>query len=263
MSSRPRLLLHGIQFSMKQFFTLSLLVFLFVCAVHAQQTAPQPAQPQPMFTLDFDDGFASAYQNALPVVTAAGYKSTWFIITGSLGQSGYMTRDQVVALDKAGQEIGAHTISHPNLATLSLDKQKIEIRGSQDYLTGLLGHTPSAFAYPYGARNGDTAPVLRSAGFTSARTTDWGVNLTGRTDPLQLQAYALDSTTSLDVVKNLIDTAPPGSWVIFVFHRVGEDDNSISVKTDTLKAIVDYLQSKKANVVTQSEGIKAMLGRIQ
>ena len=221
------------------------------------QDAPKPA----IFSLTFDDGFQSAYDKALPILDSTHLKATWFVITGVLGSPTYMTRDEVVALDKDGQELGCHTMTHPNLADLTMLQQQNELQGSENYLNGLLGHAPLAFAYPYGSRNSDTVELLQQNGYTTARTVDWGANLPGTTDPLELHSYSMDATSKLDDAKADIDNAPAGSWVIFVFHRVGETGNSVSVDPQFLRGIADYLVQKHAIVLTQTEGWKVFHGR--
>jgi peptidoglycan/xylan/chitin deacetylase (PgdA/CDA1 family) len=71
-------------------------------------------------------------------------------------------------------EIGAHTVSHPHLASLpSHDAQAAEIYGSREALESMVGRPVRAFAYPYGtARDfGDRAvEIVRRAGFDAACT---------------------------------------------------------------------------------------------
>lgn len=232
-----------------------LLICLAILAFALPAVAQQKAK-QPIFSLDFDDGYQSAFEHALPILDAAHMKATWFIITTKLGTPEYMTRDEVVALDKDGQEIGSHSESHPNLSDLAMKQQTDEIAGSRDYLNGLLGHAPLSFAYPYGARNDGTVAAIQQAGYTTARTIDWGSNGAGITNPFQLAAYCVDDTTKFDDVKELIDNAPSGSWVIIVFHRFDRVGNPISVDPQLLQDTVDYLAKKNASVVTETQGWK-------
>src|SRR5262245_14007263 len=105
-------------------------------------TAP-PANPNPssagsptegVVSINFDDGYESAYENGLPIVEDAGFKTTQFIITKVVGGPGYVTRGQILAMQNSGHEIGDHTRTHPNLTTLSPAQQKNEIVGAQQDL---------------------------------------------------------------------------------------------------------------------------------
>src|SRR5579872_3927901 len=141
-------------------------------------TMPQPAafpraNPASMVTLTFDDGFDSAYKYGLPIVDAAGLKSTHYIITGSLGMPGYISREDLLVIQAHGHEIGAHTRSHPHLPELTPSLLKDEITGSLHDLE-TAGIHPTTFAYPYGEYNDAVVAAVKSAGFTSARTSKDG-----------------------------------------------------------------------------------------
>ena len=69
-----------------------------------------------------------------------------------------MTTDQVRLLAKAGQQIGAHTMTHPILRTLSDEAARDEIQLSRQALERIIGQPVRAFAYPNG-RPGDDYTV--------------------------------------------------------------------------------------------------------
>jgi peptidoglycan/xylan/chitin deacetylase (PgdA/CDA1 family) len=68
-------------------------------------------------------------------------------------------------------EIGAHTMTHPVLATLPIAEQRSEIQQSRAQLEAIVGRPVSSFAYPYGKLHDyteETVTVLREGGFTHA-----------------------------------------------------------------------------------------------
>ena len=74
--------------------------------------------------------------------------------------------------------LGAHTISHPNLAHLARDEMVAEIRRSAERVAGITGETPRTLAYPYGDRcAADTREyqAAKELGFDVAVTTNPGV----------------------------------------------------------------------------------------
>ena len=89
-----------------------------------------------------------------------------------------MTETQVSQLANRGVSIGAHTCSHPILAKLADAEARREISESRSRLESLLGRPVRLFAYPNGRSGRDftarDVDVVRSAGFSSAVTTDWG-----------------------------------------------------------------------------------------
>ncbi len=97
--------------------------------------------------------------------------------------------DDVHALRGLGFRIGAHTVSHPILSRLSLERARAEIVDSQKAIRAACGVTARAFAYPNGGAADYTPAVVdlvREAGFTCAMTTRFGVN-TARTSPWELR----------------------------------------------------------------------------
>ena len=82
---------------------------------------------------------------------------------------------QVVALARAGMSIGAHTVSHPILARLTIDQARDEIAQSRTTLENLLQNRVGLFAYPNGKPQHDFSPdhvaALRDMGFDAACTT--------------------------------------------------------------------------------------------
>jgi peptidoglycan/xylan/chitin deacetylase (PgdA/CDA1 family) len=68
-------------------------------------------------------------------------------------------------------EIGAHTLTHPVLATLTPDQQQLEIGGSKQRLEALTGRSIQSFAYPYGKKNHytrHTVSAVKAHGFAYA-----------------------------------------------------------------------------------------------
>lgn len=94
-----------------------------------------------------------------------------------------LTDRQVLELRGAGMEIGAHTVSHPILATLSEEEARREIEANKDYLERLLGERVTLFAYPNGMPGRDYkaahVAMLRELGFEAAVTTAAGVTSPG------------------------------------------------------------------------------------
>jgi peptidoglycan/xylan/chitin deacetylase (PgdA/CDA1 family) len=114
----------------------------------------------------FDDAFRSFAQNALPVLAGLelpvilfvptgylGRKSTWFDY-GSVNPVG----EDVVSADELKQlvrqyqiEIGSHTVNHPNLAEISQDEARAELRRSREELESMLGRKINSISFPYGS----------------------------------------------------------------------------------------------------------------
>ena len=108
-----------------------------------------------------------------------------------------ITWDHLRALAQdAHCEIGAHTLSHRRLSSLSIADAELEIAGSGQRLRDQLGVPCRHFAFPFG-RNADCArrefDITRRSGFASAATTRKGLARAGQ-DRYSLPRNTLNGT---------------------------------------------------------------------
>jgi peptidoglycan/xylan/chitin deacetylase (PgdA/CDA1 family) len=85
----------------------------------------------------------------------------------------YLTKEELIEMEKCGSVIGSHTVTHPVLSTLSYEQQKIEIEKSYNFLNLFLSMRCKSFCYPYGGRttyNEDTFKALEECGVHHAFT---------------------------------------------------------------------------------------------
>lgn len=104
-----------------------------------------------------------------------------------------MSADQVLALHRAGMEVGAHSVNHAPLAALSNAQARAEIAQGRARLEQIIQAEVRLFSYPCGKPGCDFelrhANMLRSAGFDAAVTTAAGA-AGPRSDPYQLPRFA-------------------------------------------------------------------------
>jgi len=67
--------------------------------------------------------------------------------------------------------IGAHSVSHPNLPSLSIDESRKEVIQCREDLKEKTGKTANHFAYPFGFCSEREMQLLRDAGYLSGATT--------------------------------------------------------------------------------------------
>lgn len=97
-----------------------------------------------------------------------------------------LTLDQAICLVQGGLvEVGAHTMTHPRLATLPPATQRHEIEQSKICLEGVLQRPITTFALPHGSNTTETIAILKETGF-HAVCTSIGDAVWPGTDPLQL-----------------------------------------------------------------------------
>jgi peptidoglycan/xylan/chitin deacetylase (PgdA/CDA1 family) len=112
-----------------------------------------------------------------------------------------MSSEQVRALHRAGMQIGAHTVSHPILASLDPQEARREMLASKQTLESLLGSRVSLFAYPNGKPGTDYLPqqhptIARELGFEAAVSTQWGASRQGD-DCFQIRRFTPWDRTKL------------------------------------------------------------------
>lgn len=93
-------------------------------------------------------------------------------------------------------EVGAHTLTHVSLDSVSINEAEAEIEGSKLYLERLLGHEIGMFCYPYGRYNRKIKEIVKNSGFSGARTCNVG-SFALPTDPYELQTTLCASNGSL------------------------------------------------------------------
>lgn len=209
-------------------FGLALGLTLTGTAVSAQTTV----------SLTFDDGLLSA-TTAQAILDAHGMKGTFYIISGLIGTdpSYYLGLAPIQAIQADGHEIGGHTITHPDLPTLTTAQQQHEICDGRTQLVGL-GFNPTSFAYPYGDATSTTEAIVKSC-YASGRGA-WCNNPgplgdctellppNGPADPYWIQTPdAVQNTTTVQNLKDYVTAAEGQSngWVTLQFHFVGADND--------------------------------------
>ena len=134
---------------------------------------PLPSKP---IVLTFDDGYLDFYTSAFPILHEHHFPAVSYIVAGFIGMPGrYMTATQIQEMDKAGIEIGAHTVSHPNLAKLAPAQMHREVMDSKVALEQLVGHQVLDFSYPFGNFDALVVQMVAEQGYQSATTTMEGV----------------------------------------------------------------------------------------
>lgn len=131
-------------------------------------------------TISFDDGMADNHAVALPLLRDLGVPATVYVVTGLIGRPNpwmapetgarMMTEAELRDLHDAGWELGAHTVTHPDLEQLDREACLREMVDSRQALEALTGAPVRTFAYPW-CRFGPAAlAAVREAGFTGAVT---------------------------------------------------------------------------------------------
>lgn len=149
--------------------------------------------PPRAVALTFDDGFADNCLQALPLLEKYRMKATLYLVvdrhdrdwsvdkkahhdSGELQSEPKLTDEQVRLMLASGLvELGSHTVTHPNFLRLGNGEREAELRDSKRELESRFGVAVNAFAYPFGLFRDEDPGLVRAAGYTSAVTTEAGI----------------------------------------------------------------------------------------
>lgn len=148
------------------------------------------AFPERTFSITFDDGFRSVHRVALPILRELRLTATVFVLVGSRlenpeGHGLYLGRPlltwaELRELVDAGCSIGAHTMTHPNLARLDPPEAQREALESRRVLSDRIGLAEAdiaAFAFPGGRASPAVCRALEPY-FACACTDELGLVVT-------------------------------------------------------------------------------------
>lgn len=156
--------------------------------------------------ITFDDGYHNNLEHALPVLRRHGHTATCYVVSNALGQrnawdeaigvpdKALMSVADLRTWQAAGMEVGAHTLDHADLTTLSAADARDQIAGCRQSLEAQLGTEVRHFCYPYGRYRPDHVALVREAGYLSATTTQRGRACPGD-DALQLRRVLIARAT--------------------------------------------------------------------
>ena len=139
---------------------------------HLQSQTPLPERA---VAITFDDGYASIYETAFPMLQQFDMPFTLFLSTDPINQrqNNYMTWDQVRELSDAGAVIANHMVYHPYMLEHEgqetddqwLARQRAELLTAEATITAETGQNHRFLAYPYGEFNAELKTMLAEEGF--------------------------------------------------------------------------------------------------
>ena len=220
----------------------ALLTTIFAIDAGNQVHAASPG----CISLTFDDGILSQYTTAFPLMQHYGMVGTFYIPTGA-GPIGAIAPDGLPynkvnqipisglqQMQAAGDEIGSHSVTHNEFATMT-DAQ-INYECDQSMLTlESWGLTVTDFAYPYGLGNLTHADSIVSQYYRSARIVGWNpVSLP--TSKFEVMGYDAEYIVGISTYAQLLPTLESivsyaqsnHLWVVLLFHNVVPDAQTAS-----------------------------------
>jgi len=220
---------------------------------------------RPVISFSFDDVPDSALYNGATILEKYGLRGTFYIAGQLAGTSEpdrkLISEAGIAELAERGHEIGCHTYSHPNIATLSGAQLQSEIDQNRSFLRRILGKRWGAtgsqlnFAYPYNAVS-YFAYRRMAKSYRSCRAGENRINRgaicpqmlfgmeIGRPDEDVAQLKA-----EIDAVK-----AQPG-WLIFFTHDISETPTPYGCTPAAFEKLVQYAMQSGCEILTVNEAL--------
>lgn len=130
-----------------------------------------PLGPGKPIVLTFDNGYASQYVNALPVLRDLGWVGVENIqLSGLPVSQGGLSPAQVRGLLAAGWELDTQGISHADLITLGPTELRYQVARARQILRHRYGVGVNWFCYPSGHYDARVIAAVRAAGFVGSTT---------------------------------------------------------------------------------------------
>ena len=197
---------------------------------------PDP-KPKPVasgyISINFDDGWESVYENALPTLAKESMPATAFIIPQSIvdENANYMNPSQLRSLQSSGWELGSHSYEHEHFGMLSTAAANRSLATSKSYLQGL-GLYIYGFAFPYGEYKPETL-LLANEYYGYVRLSDDNFDIAGRK---VIDSFVIRNSFSLNWLKAKIAEAKSKHLgLVLLFHEVSNDGRPYSVAISRFK----------------------------
>ncbi|HEX7736562.1 MAG TPA: polysaccharide deacetylase family protein [Ktedonobacteraceae bacterium] len=185
----------------------------------------------PEVALTFDDGPSPAYTPQVLAILKRYHINATFFDIGRLVQAyPNLVRQEL----KAGNDVGNHTWTHPDMPLLTQQEMKAQIQQTSDAIEKAIGIRPTYMRPPYGSISSRVLPVINSFGLTTVIWND------------EARDWSLPGTSV--IVARILNLARNGA--IILLH----DGGGVRAQTvQALPTIIERLRARGYAFVTMDE----------
>lgn len=194
--------------------------------------------------LTFDDGPDPAYTpQILDILNKNNIKGTFFVV----GENALLHQDLVKRIHNEGHEIGNHTYTHPNIASISPYQTRMELNANQRLVQEITGHSMTLFRPPYVA---DTELNTKDELVPLLRAQDMGYTMVGES----IDSDDWQRISSGEIVNRVLDQLPKGN-VILMHDSGGDRSNTVKALPIIIKELKErgYTFTTVADLIEKSE----------
>jgi peptidoglycan/xylan/chitin deacetylase (PgdA/CDA1 family) len=150
--------------------------YRFVSAGELVEARVDGSPPRGLAALTFDDGWQSDLAVTAPLLEALGLPATFFLCPGlfgnrdeRLGAAGQVLTE-VEARELAARpfELGAHTMTHPDVRSLEPNALRRELADAKGAVEDLAERPCTLLAWPFGLSSPSAERACREAGYRAA-----------------------------------------------------------------------------------------------
>jgi peptidoglycan/xylan/chitin deacetylase (PgdA/CDA1 family) len=218
---------------------------------------------KPSIMIMFDDGLASVYEKAFPLLKTKKMVATAYYISSMAGNPKYMNSDQLIDLNNYGWDIANHTKNHYELNTLSKEKIESEFELCRAFLDGYgLTRASKHVAYPGGLYNSTVLAAMASWNAKTGRGLKIPLNRYEGVMPYEIKCHSVLYNESLENVKNYLSNNI-GTMAILFHNLVDSNPKSGEWLISDFSAFLEYIESLGLQTITIDEYYRLYSGSIK
>ncbi len=177
----------------------------------------------------FDDGAYGAFAHGAACLDAAGLKGTFYIFTDTtqVYDAPLAGTPLIKSYRDKGFEIASHTMNHSNLGVLTgqgeIEYIRTLLQQSKEELDERFEQNTLTLSIPFGSFQYETLGLIAET-FHTARSSEYGYNLSTPANFYALKSYPVLSTTSPSTVLYRVGVAEQfGYYLPLMYHDIKEE----------------------------------------
>jgi peptidoglycan/xylan/chitin deacetylase (PgdA/CDA1 family) len=139
---------------------------------HWRYGRPLPKRP---IVITFDDGYRSIFEQARPVLAGRRWPGVVDLEARFIDKPWGLAKSRIRVLLASGWELASHTLTHPDLTSLSAAQLRREVSGSRVELRRAFHVPVSFFCYPAGRYDARVIAAVQAARYLGATSTRPGL----------------------------------------------------------------------------------------
>jgi peptidoglycan/xylan/chitin deacetylase (PgdA/CDA1 family) len=196
---------------------------------------------RPLVSITFDDGWQSAYDQAVPLMQKYGYTGTFYVNPATIETRHFLTASELQSLHRTGNDIAVHGYEDGDLTLLSADRIDYQLATGRDALAEA-GLEPIDLATPVGRSDAQVEWYARKY-FQTVRGMEAGINTRQNLDPYDLKVFSVDSHTTPEAFAGaLTEARESGGWLILVYHQISSQPDGSDRATITKNVFASQLE---------------------